>query len=314
MARIEVALATYNGARFLPELLNSLARQTRMPDLIRVGDDGSSDETLPLLASLRAGGMPIEVLEDGGCGLGAAANFGRVLAHCNADYVLLADQDDVWHPEKIEKLTVLLESVEGQEGASLPILVYSDARLVHQNGDFMAESAAGFQGFCLGSGLHFHRMLVQNVVPGCTMMFNRALLEAALPVPAEAVMHDWWLLLVASGLGRVAMLDTPLVDYRQHDQNTLGAQYWDAANVFTKLRHGPTRARARVRAGFEAAVRQAQCLHGRLAGDLPASHRAVLEAILSLDDMGPFAKRWQAVRWGLRKEGLLRTLAFYYAL
>ncbi|AOV17568.1 hypothetical protein BJI67_11300 [Acidihalobacter aeolianus] len=314
MRRIDIALASFNGARFLPALLASIAGQTLVPDSILVRDDGSMDETYSILERERNEGMPIEFLKDDAGSLGAAANFGRILSHSAGDYTLLADQDDLWHDNKIEELVACAKSMEERRGSTLPLLVYSDARLIDSDGCLLAPSASRWQGFDLQSGRDFKRVLVQNTVPGCTMLANRALLKAALPIPNEAVMHDWWLLLVASALGEVLCIPKQLVDYRQHTMNTLGADAWNIRGVVKKFGHGPFALRRRIRAGWNEALLQMEVLNRRLADQIPTEKRNILESILNLSRQGGFQKRLSAIQLGLRKEGVLRTLAWYWAL
>ncbi|APZ42830.1 glycosyltransferase family 2 protein [Acidihalobacter ferrooxydans] len=314
MRRINIALASFNGARFLPALLASIASQTLVPDCILVRDDGSADETRSILDRAHQSDMPIEFLQDEAGSLGAAANFGHILSHCTGDYTLLADQDDFWHDNKIEELVACAKSLEEQKGSALPLLVYSDARIMDSGGHVLASSASHWQGFDLRSGQDFRRVLVQNTVPGCTMLVNHALLEAALPIPESAVMHDWWLLLVAHALGEVHCVPKSLLDYRQHASNTLGAYAWNARSIVNKLRTGPLAVRQRVRADWLAAWMQAATLHERYADRMLADRRALLESVLALSQQSALRKRFTATRLGLRKEGLLRTLAWYWAL
>ncbi|AOU98649.1 hypothetical protein BI364_12385 [Acidihalobacter yilgarnensis] len=314
MRRIDIALATFNGARFLPALLASIAGQTMAPDSIQVRDDGSIDETCSILERERKVAMPIEFLMDDDGPLGPAANFGRILSHCTSDYTLLADQDDLWHQNKVAELVACAERLEKQQGRSLPTLVYSGARIIDSDGRVLAPSASRWQGFKSHTGEDFKRELIQNTVPGCTMLVNRALLEVALPVPDAAVMHDWWLLLVAHTLGEVRCVPQPLVDYRQHESNTIGAEAWDMSGVAKKLRLGPLAVQRRVRRGWQEALTQAEVLYQRYADRMSSEKRKILESVLNLPRQGDLQRRISAARLGLHKEGVLRTLAWYWVL
>lgn len=306
-----VVLASFNGARYLLPLLESLASQNAPIHALVCADDLSDDRTQEIVASIRLTGMDTVFLPPLPERLGPARNFARILEQArDFDFVLLADQDDVWHPGKVESLLERARSAPCDH----PLLVYSDARVIDGQERLLAQSAARWQGFDLRSGLDFRRTLIQNTVPGCTMLVNRALLEAALPIPESAVMHDWWLLLVAHALGEVRCVPKALLDYRQHESNTLGADAWNARRIAAKLRGGPFAVRRRVRAGWRAAWAQAATLHERYADRMPADRRALLESVLALPEQGALKKRFTAARHGLRKEGLSRTLAWYWAL
>jgi hypothetical protein len=193
-------------------------------------DDGSTDGTLQLIDGLQERyGTWLQVLPADG-NLGCKANVNRLLQASTAPYVALADQDDLWLPNKLSVSLALLQQLEQSHHADTPLLVHTDLRLVDADARSLGATYLERQ------RLNPHRcspldLAFTNVVTGCTALFNRALLDLALPIPAEALMHDWWLALVASGLGQVAWLPEPTVLYRQHASNVLGAQglglrYW----------------------------------------------------------------------------------------
>ena len=227
---IEVVLPTYNGAAYLKEQVDSIYRQTIRPQRLLVRDDGSSDGTQALLAKLQHHYGPWLHLLPSEENLGCSANVNRLLEASRAAYVALADQDDLWLPQKLEQALALIHQLEALHGVDMPLLVHSDLELVdaklqplgyrylqHQHLDPLRTDPRD--------------LALTNVVTGCTALCNRALLLKALPIPAEALMHDWWLALVASALGQIALVETPGVLYRQHGANLLGAQglgraYW----------------------------------------------------------------------------------------
>lgn len=227
---IEVVLPTYNGAPYLEAQMVSIHEQTLRPTRLLLRDDGSSDGTPALIFRLQQRyGTWLELLQakdNSGC----VANVNYLLEATTAPYVALADQDDLWLPQKLEQALVLMQQLEARLGVETPLLVHSDLELV----DDQAQP--------LGFRYWHHQRLdpqrtdpadlaLTNVVTGCTALCNRALLQLALPIPAEALMHDWWLALVASAFGQIALVEPPGVFYRQHGGNVLGAQglgwsYW----------------------------------------------------------------------------------------
>lgn len=231
MPPIWILLAACNGERFLPTLLRSLRTQTDENWKLLAADDVSDDGTLAQLRTVAATDQRIEVLDfdtqHAASGrLGACANFGRLLqaAHvCGAQYFALCDQDDVWHADKLARMRASLDAGEARFGVATPLLAYADLRLVDAAGRSLGAShfaRAGAPQVRAGVGSW---MLAHNLIPGCAMVGNRALLQAALPLPAAIHHHDWWLVLLAASAGEVLAVDAELTDYRQHDANLIGA-------------------------------------------------------------------------------------------
>ncbi len=229
-APIEVVLPTYNGAPYLEAQLASIHAQTLRPSRVLLRDDGSTDATPVVIHALRERyGDWLQVLPADG-NLGCTANVNRLLQATTAPYVALADQDDLWLPQKLEQALALMQQLELRHGAAMPLLVHTDLELV----DGQAQPL-GCR-YLERQRLDPERtdpvdLALTNVVTGCTALLNRALVQKALPIPAEALMHDWWLALVASAFGQIALAEQPGVLYRQHGANVLGAQglglrYW----------------------------------------------------------------------------------------
>ena len=238
--KIAVLLSTYNGEKFLGEQLDSLLAQSHKNFILVVRDDGSRDRTVSILESY-AGDHPerIHFLSRDGVNMGASAGFaflvGYVLKNKNllrlkSTYMMFCDQDDTWFPEKIEKLLEAMLATEADNDSTLPIIVHSDLEVVSEQNTVIAKSLIGYQGLEIGRN-SFPNLVISNLVTGCTALINEPLAEKALPIPEKAIMHDWWLALVASAFGRLVYLDIPLVHYRQHDNNTIGAKEFTKVSV-----------------------------------------------------------------------------------
>ena len=225
MGTITVLLSTYNGERCLPDLLDSLLAQTRLPDRVLVRDDGSTDGTLEVLASyqIRFPGLTFY----SGPNLGARESFFEILMRSAdpkepvTDTYALCDQDDRWLPERLARSVAAIENLITESGAdeAIPILACGRPRLVGPDFEPIEETRR----FILPNPA-FGNALVENICIGCTATFNRALLEqiAVAGVPETAVMHDWWLYLFAAGCGKVIYDPDPTVLYRQHGGNAIG--------------------------------------------------------------------------------------------
>ena len=223
VAPIDVVLPTYNGVRYLEAQIASIHNQTLRPERVLLRDDGSSDGTQALISQLQQRyGTWLQVLPADG-NLGCTANVNRLLQATTAPYVALADQDDLWLPHKLEQSLVLMKRLEACHGNTHPLLVHSDLELVDEAGKPMGCRYLQRQRLD-PQRTEPAELALTNVVTGCTALFNRALLGRALPIPPQALMHDWWLALVATSFGRIELLSHPTVLYRQHSLNVLGSQ------------------------------------------------------------------------------------------
>jgi len=228
VAQVSVALCTFNGAEFLSEQLDSILNQSQPPAEIIISDDGSTDQTLAIVASylerdpVENRGVRLRLLEPVGR-QGVAVNFERAIAACSESVIALCDQDDLWAPDKLTRLTSFLDD------RPECLLVHSDALLVNHNGislgytllDALRVSAADRLRIHSGGALAL--LLRRNVVTGATTIFRRELFSLAQPFPRGWI-HDEWLALTAAVGGGVDLLDAPLIDYRQHDRNEIGAR------------------------------------------------------------------------------------------
>ena len=216
---VEIALATYNGARFLAEQLASIAAQ-RWPALsIVAADDGSTDATPAILSAFAA--RPLRIVAKSG-GRGVRDNFAVALAATRAPYVFLSDQDDWWETDKVPAMMARILELERRHGRDHPILTTCDLAIVDV--DLQATGDTWFAATSKAADAHdLADLVLTGHVPGCAMAMNRALLDRALPIPAPAYIHDWWLAQTAAIHGTIAHVDRPLVHYRQHGTNTLGA-------------------------------------------------------------------------------------------
>jgi len=221
--RIEVAMCTYNGARYLGEQLASIAAQTRLPDRVVIVDDQSSDGTVAAAREFAASApFPVDVFENE-VNLGYARNFARAVGLAGGDVIVLADQDDVWVPGKVARIEA--EFVRAPETGA----VFSDAEVVDQALrplGYRLWPAVGFTradraGVAAGGG--FERLLRGNVVTGATLAFRSRFRDRVLPIP-PLVDHDAWIAMVVSAVAPLVGVDEPLIAYRQHGANQIGVR------------------------------------------------------------------------------------------
>jgi hypothetical protein len=225
---VHILLPVRDGLRYVDEQIRSIQAQTYTAWRLWVRDDGSKDGTGDRIRSLAAADDRIRLVCYHEQGIGATRAFAWLLENVApaADYIMFCDQDDSWLPTKIEETLNLLRRTElepgGSEGHRVPTLVHTDVKVVDAELNVIASSLWHYQGV-RPQRATLNRLLIQNCVTGCTVMINRALRELAVPVPSEAVMHDWWVALVASCVGRVEQLPGATLLYRQHPSNYTGA-------------------------------------------------------------------------------------------
>lgn len=229
---IDIVLASYNGDKFITEQIESIQACSGYQALVRkiiVVDDGSTDNTIATLKHLAAQDSKIELhapsLDPSViANKGASQNFQFGLTLTSAPYIMLCDQDDVWLPEKLESSLHKVKQAEKYSNTTTPVLVFSDKQIVDEQLNLICDSYFVLKQISKQWHKRFEQLSQQNVASGCTMLFNRALLKRAIPIPNTAYMHDWWLALIASRCGVISLIDKPLIQYRQHQNNTIGAK------------------------------------------------------------------------------------------
>ncbi|MEO1994424.1 MAG: glycosyltransferase family 2 protein [Planctomycetaceae bacterium] len=222
-----ILLATHNGQGFLEPLLESICNQTLRSWTLLASDDASDDRTRSILQRWSARDTRIRILPAGPSRLGVLTNFGRLLECARAEghrEIALADQDDVWLRDKLEQQVYRLRYEQLNLPPRTPVLVHTDLAVVDRRLHVLHPSLRNFAALEPHRRCSLKSLLMHNCVTGCSTMFNQSLLDLALPLPATAVMHDWWLALCAAGSGRIAYIPSPTVLYRQHEHNVLGAQ------------------------------------------------------------------------------------------
>ncbi len=212
---ISVCIATYNGESYIRDQLRSVLVQLSPHDEVVVADDGSTDDTLAVIAAF--GDARIRLLQS--CGrLGVVKNFERALLSAQGDIIFLCDQDDVWMPDKCAQFFSAFDS------DPKILVVVSDAQVIDASGTVTAPSFMAMRGG-FSSGLS--STLIRNRYLGCAMAFRRELIFAALPIPRWAPMHDMWLGALGSIIGKVYYIPVPLLQYRRHGSNVSPSRHQD---------------------------------------------------------------------------------------
>ena len=220
--RLAILLATYNGEGFLQEQLDSIYRQTCCDWTLYIHDDGSTDGTPRIIADNAARHDNVVVFDYKG-GTGPKDNFLGMLQRVDADYYMFCDQDDAWYDNKIEVSMQRMQALE-TECADRAIVVHTDLTVVDGNLKPLHKSFWAFEGIRPEYFTTFDRLAASNVATGCTMLFNRKAKEVTIYPAPLALMHDAWVVACTMKSGGVVDgIARPLVYYRQHGDNCLGA-------------------------------------------------------------------------------------------
>lgn len=261
---ISVALCTHNGAPFVGQQVRSILEQTVPPAELILSDDASTDATVETVRAevaryleQRPGTLDFIVLENTKP-LGVMRNFEQAVRACTGDVIALCDQDDLWMPSRLE--------FAAREFGRRPelTLLHGNARLVDSEGHPLGQSLFDAIEFTAAEqrdvrdGRAFDVLLRRNVVTGATTMFRKGLLNHAIPF-FEPWVHDEWLAILASIVGRVDFLPSMLIDYRQHGANQIGARRLGLRDKLRKLREPRDERNQHL-------VARAESLVGRLAG------------------------------------------------
>lgn len=292
-----VAMATFEpDPALLEKQLSSLREQTHDNWVCVISDDASSPEHFAELERA-VGDDPRFTLSRGEERLGVYRNFERTLGMvpAEAELVAFADQDDRWHPDKLETLVWAIADAS---------LTYSDARVVRPDGTVVAETMWGTR---RNNHSNLASLLLANTVTGAASLFRHELLDLALPFPAAPGQpyHDHWVALVALATGRLAYVDRPLMDYVQHEASVLGHEAIEARPELTRaqrlqrLGRDPGDAMDRWRDAYELewlrVVAFAEALRERCGSRLRPRDRRALDLVLT-GDRSPRTLAWLALR------------------
>lgn len=295
---IAILLSTYNGEKYLKAQLDSLFSQSYKNFKLIARDDGSSDKTLEILKS-----YDIELLPSNE-NIGVKSSFETLLKYASensdADYFMFCDQDDVWNQDKV-KLT--LQKIYEMEKLykNTPILVHTDLEVVDENLHTINPSFMKLQNLNeKKNGLN--NLLIQNTITGCTAMINRDLAKLCLPMSSNAIVHDWWVGLVASYFGKIGYLQQSTIKYRQHTSNTIGAKGFDIGFVLKSISKKVSLGRN---------ISQSKGFFQQFKNELDEDTIEMLQEFISLEQKTWWQKRAVLLKYKLFKQGFIRNTGLF---
>lgn len=233
MQTLSIALCTYNGSKFLREQLQSLADQTLKPFEVVICDDCSSDNTVSIIQEF-SDVLNIKIFVND-FSLKVTKNFEKAISLCSGDIILMCDQDDSWHPDKLAKIQIYF-----QENPS-KLAVFCDADLVDESGLSLGKNFWSIVRFHepqieqFKDGNAVEILLAGNRSAGCMMAFRKELINIIIPFPTHIplMIHDNWITIVAAMLGEIGLIEEQLNSYRQHSFQQIGIRPKEEGKIIT---------------------------------------------------------------------------------
>ena len=221
METINIVMAVYNGEAYIREQIESILASTYKNWVLTIYDDGSKDHTEELVREY-VSQYPNQIqYVKNEKNLGHMNNFLTGAKKSQYDYVCFSDQDDVWNEDKLEITYHYMKEAEQKMTTLQPVVVFTDAQIVNQ--DLQELHPSFHQNSQLNTNaLDFPHMLMENKMMGCTMMINRKVIDSLEELPVNGRFHDWWIGLIASGLGTIVYAPVATMKYRQHEKNVVG--------------------------------------------------------------------------------------------
>ncbi len=216
---ISVAMATYNGEKYITEQIDSILKQLSENDELIISDDGSTDKTIKIIEKYKD--KRIKLLK--GPHNGVKQNFANAITNCKGKYIFLSDQDDVWLEKKVDKV---LNTFENEK---CTCVLHDNIVFDSASGKTIIESFFKYR-HCQSGAL---KNIIKNSYIGCCMAFSREIIDEILPIPNKIEMHDQWIGIISDLYGKTSLLEEKLIKYRRHDSNVSEMKHYGIAKMIT---------------------------------------------------------------------------------
>lgn len=235
---IEILLPVFNGEKYLREQIDSILFQTNQNWILKIRNDGSTDNSQVIIDEYITK-FPKKIIEISSpklnCGLISSLNY-LLESASEAEYIMFADQDDVWLPDKIEQTLIAISEIEKKD-PSIPVMICTDATCVDQNLNLMYKSFFESQKFLPNIVGDKYKMLAINEVQGCTIMINKYAYQKIFPLPTFMKIHDMWIGVICAHYGVAKYINYQTLYYRQHPNNTLGGRQISVKYFISRLKN-----------------------------------------------------------------------------
>lgn len=303
MAQIHIVLAAYNGEKYIREQLESLLDNDFKDICIEVCDDGSSDNTVQIVKEYVERYNCIK-LHENEKNLGYTMNFLEGIRRSQSPYIMLCDQDDIWHRDKIRKTYERMKQLEKENKHELPLMVFTDAM------NFDSSNGKELGSFHKNSHLDVKKLdtahlFMENKCIGCTIMINGIVREYLKVLPEEIRVHDWWLALICSHFGKISYIEETTLQYRQHSGNMIGgSSFFDYVKGRIANLHKQKEA-------IQAAFAQGSAFYSIFGTELPDQTHETAARFAGMSRMGTWGRKKAMLRYGFCKSGFIRNVALF---
>ena len=300
---VQIIMATYNGEKYLEEQMDSLLAQTWTDIRVEVCDDGSTDHTCDVIERYAQKDSRISIHRNEE-NKGYVRNFLEGMQRSEAEYIMFCDQDDIWDQNKIEVTLGAMEQAE-RGSADIPILVFTDA--INFDSD-TGQGRSHEKSHLNIKKVDTAHLFMENKVIGCTVMVNRAVLPYLTEIPQEIRVHDWWLALICSHFGQIVYVDRPTLRYRQHSGNMIGGSSFGS---YVKDRLAGIRDQ---REALHSSYRQGQAFLSLYSDRMTQEQRETAQKFAALAETGWFMRRWNMMKYGFTKSGMVRNIGLFFLM
>lgn len=293
MMKVEILMAVYNGEKYIDRQIESIIEQTYQDWTLYIRDDASTDNTMVVVRQY-ARKYPDKIKffvnrENSGS---PKSNFFEMIRSSQADVIFTCDQDDIWEKDKIELTLKEFGNI------NRPLLVHTDLTVIDENEKVLSKSMIKSQHIDITKNA-LNNLLVQNIVTGCTMAFNRALIDI-LREPGMIPVHDWWIAATAAVFGEIRFIDKCTVRYRKHSNNVCGAQNMGSIGYIASRAADKESAKKMLEFGYVLAVELMEKYK------MPYKYNSMLKDYAGMAEKNKIQKIITVCKYGVWKSGLIR--------
>lgn len=216
--RVSVAMATYNGEKYIKEQIDSILNNLEKNDELIISDDGSKDNTRRIIETIQKTDNRVKLFD--GPKMGVKQNFGNAIKNCSGEYIFLADQDDIWNDKKVEKVLKVFKD----ENVTL---VIHNCEIVNESLEKTDKTFFEFR----NSGKGIIKNIWKNTYIGCCIAFKGKMKDKILPIPNDIEMHDQWIGIINEKYGKSYFLDECLIKYRRHSNNVSQMKHYGVGKM-----------------------------------------------------------------------------------
>ncbi len=307
MHKIDILMAAYNSEKYISAQLDSILQQTYTDFQITICDDFSTDNTINILSKYKMQYNNINYIKNHN-NIGVKENFSKLLLNSNAEYIMFSDHDDVWINNKIEISYNKMLEMEKIYSKDTPILVFCDKYVTDENLNILYSSHNKLEKFNTKK-ISLNRLLMANIISGCTIIINKALKDICGNINKNACMHDYWLALCAASFGKIGFIKEPLIYYRQHCSNQLGVKIYTITNILNSIKQG----KANIQKNVIKNITQAESFYNQYENKLCEENKLILQKFISLQKKRNIKFIYSVIKNNFYKPGIVKNIGLLYA-